>query len=369
MNQRQSTYTSQEGNMRRTLIAVLTGLILTACEGSRNPADLDSDQPVLNEAPRYRITDLGSLGGTRSFARNMNNRGEIVGESLNGANQFRAFLWTSDQGMIDLGTLGGTFSAASGINNDGVVVGATTTASGACAFSCAFRWSRKTGMENLGGLIQGGRALAINDRGEIVGDGWDANGDAHVLFWTASGQMRDLGTFGGVNASGTGLNNNSQIVGARDIGAMFSTAFIWSRSDGFTDLGNLGGTGPIDGAIAYDVNERGQVAGESVAVSDGDSHAFFWSVATGMLDLGSLGGEHAVGIRINNSGQIAGRSTTADGALHSFIWSREDGMRDLGTLGGGSLSIAHAINDRGQAAGRADTPDGVRHAVLWTPID
>jgi probable HAF family extracellular repeat protein len=149
---------------------------------------------------------------------------------------------------------------------------------------------------------------------------------------------------------------------------MFSTAFLWSAKKGFTDLGHLGGTGAFDGSIAYDVNERGQVTGQSVAVSDADTHGFFWSEATGILTLGTLGGDHAVGIAINNSGEVAGRSTRVDGELHAFIWSREGGMRDLGTLPGGALSIAHAINNKGQAAGRADTPDGVRHAVLWTPL-
>ena len=150
---------------------------------------------------------------------------------------------------------------------------------------------------------------------------------------------------------------------------MFSTAFLWSPKKGFTDLGHLRWDGAFDGSIAYGVNERGQVTGQSVAVVDADTHGFFWTEATGILTLGTLGGDHAVGIAINSSGLVAGRSTRADGELHAFIWSQEGGMRDLGTLPGGALSIAHAINNKGQAAGRADTPDGVRHAVLWTPLE
>lgn len=352
--------------MRQVALSVLAGLVglgMLACEDSRTPLETNPEQAAVSRPPRYIITDLGTLGGRRAFGRDMNDAGDVVGESLTPTNQFRAFLWTRERGMEDLGTLGGTFSAASGINNDGVVVGETTNAAGQ---SRAFRWTREKGMQDLGGLEQGARVLDVNQHGDMVGEGLDANGDAHVLFWTASGEMKDLGKFGGVNASGLGVNDRRQIAGGRDVGDMFSTAFLWSAKDGFIDLGNLGGSGPFDGAVALDVNERGQVSGQSVAVSNGDSHGFFWSEATGILDIGTLGGDHAVGIAINNSGQVAGRSTKADGELHAFIWSREGGMRDLGTLPGGALSIAHAINNNGQAAGRADTPDGVRHAVLWT---
>src|SRR5439155_1282328 len=214
---------------------------------------------------------------------------------------------------IDLGTLGGAFSGALGVNNDGVVVGRSTNAAGERR---AFRWTSAEGMHDLGSL--GGTptdADAINSRGDIVGSSRPVDGDFHAVLWTRAGSMRDLGTFGGVNAQALGINNLEQITGGRDVGDFFSTAFVWSEKDGFRDIGNLGGTGPTDGAIGNDINERGDVTGNSITAAE-EEHAFFWSEAVGMLDLGTLGGGSSGGIAINSARQVGGR--TAGGVPAPF---------------------------------------------------
>src|SRR5260370_690276 len=86
-------------------------------------------QPAFGQG--FTIKDLGTLGGDRSFAFAINNRGQIVGESITASGNGHAFLF-EDGVMVDLGTLpGGTTSFAFGINNRGQVVGEATTASGA----------------------------------------------------------------------------------------------------------------------------------------------------------------------------------------------------------------------------------------------
>ena len=42
------------------------------------------------------MADLGTLGGPQSIARDINDRGQIVGESLTISGARRATLWTSD---------------------------------------------------------------------------------------------------------------------------------------------------------------------------------------------------------------------------------------------------------------------------------
>jgi probable HAF family extracellular repeat protein len=70
-----------------------------------------------------RVTDIGTLGGTRSVARAVNDRGEIVGWSEIGSSQrTHAFLISNDV-MQDLGTLGSWDSAATAISDSGDVVG------------------------------------------------------------------------------------------------------------------------------------------------------------------------------------------------------------------------------------------------------
>ncbi len=82
----------------------------------------------LSASEKYQIIDLGTLGGTSSGARAINNRGQVVGYvSYSGTSA--AFLW-EDGVMKDLVTLGGNFTHAQAINNRGQIVGTSLTASG-----------------------------------------------------------------------------------------------------------------------------------------------------------------------------------------------------------------------------------------------
>ena len=114
------------------------------------------------------------------------------------------------------------------------------------------------------------------------------------------------------------------------------------------------------------INEAGQVAGTL------NGRAVRWAPAQGTLDLGTLGGTFSRAYAINESGQVAGSSTTATGDTHAFLWTPGQGMQDLGTLGGGPSSIARGINDDGEVVGEATLPrveprQPAKHAFLWTP--
>jgi probable HAF family extracellular repeat protein len=112
----------------------------------------------------------------------LNNRGERVGQRvLNGAQ--RAVLRT-DVRLIDLGTLGGSASSARGINDSGIVVGGALTKDDEAHHAFIYEAGR---MRDLNTLISRSaeceviQALGINDRGDILAIGHYQGTDRVVL--------------------------------------------------------------------------------------------------------------------------------------------------------------------------------------------
>lgn len=161
------------------------------------------------------MTDLGTLpGGGQSYASSINNSGEIAGAAISSSGQYHAFSWFSGV-MTDLGTLGGVNSTAAQINSSGQIVGRSTVASNA---THAFLFS--AGIMTDLGILPGGanysEANAINDLGEIVGDGFTQTADDAFVYY--NGKMIDLNTLLPPNSGWSltqayGINNAGQIVG------------------------------------------------------------------------------------------------------------------------------------------------------------
>lgn len=78
------------------------------------------------------VTDLGTLSGhDRSFGRDMNADGTVVGDSdlFSDRNSTRAVRWAPNGTTTNLGLLpGGTYSIAYGINDSGTIFGNANTA-------------------------------------------------------------------------------------------------------------------------------------------------------------------------------------------------------------------------------------------------
>jgi probable HAF family extracellular repeat protein len=101
---------------------------------------------------QYTVTDLGTLGGSESFATGINNSGQVVGYCYNSNNATnRAFLYSGGS-MQALGTLGGASSEAYGINSSGQVVGYEVYASSSYAFRTAANEPINPATDNLGSL-------------------------------------------------------------------------------------------------------------------------------------------------------------------------------------------------------------------------
>ena len=330
----------------------------------------DTTSPDHQRHHRYRLVDLGTFGGP----------GSMISYSING----------------------GPY-----INSSGDVVGNaqnTTPLSGISnyPYECfpgpnvnhTLLWHNGHSLD-LGAFspsdenCSGSNAAGINDAGEITFQSEISTIDPLLgvkqlrsVFWR-HGHAVDLGTLGG-NATGSlSINNRSQVAGFSlnavpdpysFYGLFFegssnstqTRGFLW-QGGGIRDLGTLGGPD----ALGMFINQSGQVAGLSYTNSIPNPTTgvptidpFFWDRGR-MIDIGTLGGVVGGPNRMNNRGQVVGESDLAgDLVFHAFLWDRGV-LRDLGTLGG-STSNATSINNGGDVVGVADLPGDATHdAVLW----
>jgi probable HAF family extracellular repeat protein len=131
------------------------------------------------------IRDLGVLKGDNfSFARGINNNGQVVGGSSNG-DTTRAFLYKGK--MKDLGSLGGSLTRADGINNRGQIVGFSLIHGDGAVHGFLFSEDKMQDLNKLVPAHSGwtlGEAFAINDNGQIVGSGTAPNGENRAFLLT-----------------------------------------------------------------------------------------------------------------------------------------------------------------------------------------
>lgn len=168
----------------------------------------------------------------------------------------------------------------------------------------------------------------------------------------------DLGTLGGNEAIAFDINNNGQVVGRSQIADGQIHAFLWENGT-MTDLGTADGYFR-DYIVANAINDSSQVVG--VGFTGTTQHGFLWQNGT-MTILPSLWIGSTSAEDINNHGSVVGSSQVFPGDTHAFLYKNGE-MMDLGTLGGHN-SVAYAINDDEIIVGSSETSSGETHATIW----
>ena len=314
---------------------------------------------------------------------------------------------------IDIGAFGGPNSTTTWggpwsktLTSSGTVIGEADTSidDPSCLIDCfvnhAFHW-RNGVLTDLGALpgMNTSTAFSINSRGWIAGysqngliDPLTGSQETDAVLWK-NGEIINLGTLGGSSSGANAVNNRGQVVGGalnaipdpfsvgfpnsaplffEATGFYFSStttqshAFLW-QDGAMRDLGTLGGPD----SVAWFVNERGQIAGQSYINAIPNPGTGFPTVDPfligedgKMVDVGSLGGTSSTLVGFNNKGQMTGTMTLAgDQAYHPFLWS--DGLlTDLATFGG-DCGQAHALNDAGVVVGWACDNQFAVFAFVW----
>lgn len=346
-----------------------------------NASDIMGAKPFKYEDGQRVV--LGTLGGIKNSANDINDSGQIVGysqiENENGYWDYRAFLY-EDGEMKNLGSIGDGDSKALMINEGGLIAGTFMNAS--------YDWRAfvyQNGVMSDLGTFGGDEAepIDINDSGQIIGQA-DDSWNIPRGFLYQNGQLIDLGTEG--NSRPEAINASGKIAGG-----YYWKEYSWSYGrlraftyDGgiITHLGTLGTYSYLK-SYAYDINDSGQVVGWAHN-NNSEKRAFLYENGQ-MIDLGTLGPNtnDYEAIAINNNGQIVGTYVIEeyydeDGNWHGqqergFVYANE-AMWDIGTLGGDE-TVIRGISDSGVVFGYSEYIDpspganeSSNHAFLYKII-
>jgi probable HAF family extracellular repeat protein len=386
---------------------LFTTVLLGSLAASLTPVQLGA-QEGNSKHIRYTVIDLGTLGGTYSYAWGLNNAGLVAGSSAtrtqtDGLSQ-TAFLW--DRGQItELGTLGGfntgLNSEAGGPNARGesALISETFITDSKGEDFCGFGTHRQclgaiwkngvmTPLSTLGG--NNSQAYWLNKRGQVVGVAENRHEDAkcatpgqrlrfEAVIWQPNGEIRELRPLRGDTAGfAWGINDNGEAVGTSGLCSNISLppvppsgphAVRWDK-EGSPHL--IPGLAHIND-IATDINNRGEVVVAS-QLPDGTVRSFLWTRETGTHDIGSLPGSVQTVVpcchTMNDKGEITGFAIDGKGNMRAFFWKNKV-MVDLNTLIPKNsplyLLASESINARGQIAGWGVNSKGDVHAFLATP--
>lgn len=316
--------------------------------------------------PLYVITDLGPLPSVADdVSLGLNPSGHVALWKQSADGTVHAATW-SKSGASDLGTYQGYQSSiAHAIDAKDRAVGWVVSGRNLVDSLATMRAFAFDGKMRLLGTLGGknSRAMAQNDRGEIVGEAQTASGYRHAFLFQ-NGRMTDLGTLPNGNISvADSINSSGEIAGAADNGKGQRHAVLWIKGQ-IHDLGTL-----PEGAVSYatTINNKGEVAG--FAQTPDGYHAFLWRHGK-MEDLGTLVDDPSNAKGLNDQDQIVGSCSVGHFTLHAFLWQKGR-MVDLNKLipsdSQWKLLDAYSINDSGQIACCGQGKDAMMHALLLTP--
>lgn len=340
--------------MKRKTLTSIAAMILSAAALTLPVGAGAQDQQKPPAKPvRYSVRILDTLGGTMGVGNSVNNKGWVAGgANLTGDTTIHAALWRNGV-VTDLGTLGGADS----------FVGLAKSERGQIA-----------GIAETSTPDPLGEAFCLGDTFFGFNDGVTCLG----FLWQDGMMAPLLPLAGGNNSQANDVNNRGQVVGLAENGVQDATctppqrlqfqAVIWGPKKGqIQQLRPLPGDSDGFGAGINDNGEATGCSGIGANVSANSClHAVVWKDGSPTNIGGLKGALLNMGSDINNQGQVLGESLLSDNATyHSWLWQKGV-VTDLGTLPGRPLTFPGGINNKGQIVGHAcDATDTFCAAHIW----
>jgi uncharacterized membrane protein len=351
----------------RLLLAAVIGGSLVALSNLQSSVRLEAQAAPQTQPRRYRVIDLGTLGGVYSKAYAINNKGQVGGESLTTANlDVHPFVWTGGaiQGIPGLAGNENASGRVGGINNNGKVVG--TWDSGAAGDpGQLFAYDIPTSALSFP-LGPGSFGSDINDAGQILAGRFPPQGGIISRVILSNSGVTDLDAAFGGQFQGEEINARGHVIGVPGGPSAPPNSFIYSNGSFVSIFGSIGFFGVAlnhsDDAAGF-VREQTQFFGVRSRAATRSRGGAYQTLAPF-----STSRDASIGA-INHSGQSVG--TERGGGVRIPFLVENGAMTNLNSLlpagSGWQLLEANDINDRGEIVGSGRI-NNEEHAFLLTPL-
>ncbi len=335
---------------------------------------------VAQEVPWF--SGIGDLPGgpTVSHLRCLSPDGQFAGGFSRGEQGHAAILWSLDLGLEDIGSPPTDQGYPSAIVT--ALTGHATAATGVVTTSMdpvateASIWSSFSGFEVLGDL-PGGNAGAwpfeiSADARTIVGSGTIENNLSRAWRWTRQTGMVDLGTLPDPlddYSLASSVSADGSIVAGVSSNATGYEAFSWTAEGGMVGLGDLPGGGFGSGIV--DITPDGRILVGYGMVDGNIYEGALWINGGPIESIGGFPGLSTFPIKVSADGKtIVGYVWPTGSTSEAAIWTEEAGWHRLADVltddyglgadvAGWTLQGSRGISDDGRTiSGWGINPDG-----------
>lgn len=275
---------------------------------------------------QFEIIEIPPLtGDEQSFARGVNDKGYVVGQSVDtdpNPDTYRPLIWspvTGQSGVVDSLGQNFDFAEANAINNSNFVAGTYRATPGTSYTGFVSR-------EDY--IVTYFTPITFED---IFFDYVTENGSACGAIETASG---------------------------------YEAVYYIQGSPHF--IGVLPGD---THSRAFAANNSITACGISFGANPFLTNAFYYSPIGGLKQLQTLGGTYAAANGINDLGVVSGYANIfGDGAFHACYWTNPaNPPEELSTLAGATNSALHDINDHFDCVGWSESSGSADHRAVVAP--